>query len=345
MTHNVIFPDAEGEYVALTRTKVGKLFRKQIFRKGEFFHPAATGGKVEVTDEFMGKIVDNFEKGVCPIVQFPLANKDNQHVEDVESNAGEVVSLEKTNEGLFAVIDVRKANVAAEVGNTILGASAFVHTDYVDTRTGEPSGPTLLHVCATNRPHLVDLDDYEQVIAATASDSQNEKVLLLSSPIMEENSMTLDEMLAELKDKHGLDVPALQAAAKAADTVSVALSSAMAEAGVLKLSNGDTLNPDDMVKAVSQLASETLELSNTIKGMKQTSAESKVDGLVEAGRVKPADRDDAVSLLLTSPSMFEKFVATEPLLPLTAAGTTVTVKEEIDLDAYAAGVVSRLTGK
>src|SRR5204862_431120 len=68
---------------------------------------------------------------------------------------------------------------AEDFGKTILGASAMLDLDYADVRSGQRVGPTLLHVAATNRPHLVDLEPYTDAVAASASSSE---VVMLSYP-------------------------------------------------------------------------------------------------------------------------------------------------------------------
>ena len=90
--------------------------------------------------------------------------------------------------------------------------------DYTDTITGARKGPTLLHVAATNRPYLTNLAPYE----AVALSNYDEEYVMLSpdntdsdsSETESENPMSLEELLAKLKEDFDIDVAALQAAAK-----------------------------------------------------------------------------------------------------------------------------------
>lgn len=218
MDTNVVLPHPSGDaYVELSDSKKGKVFRKQILRMNQsFVHPADHSKRIKIDSAFAQKLVDNFKAGVCDIVQFPLVNDKNQHVENPDANLGQVVDLSYDDTGVYADIDVRKNPEA--IGTTVLGASAMMSLDYTDTITGARKGPTLLHVAATNRPYLTNLAPYE----AVALSNYDEEYVMLSpdntdsdsSETESENPMSLEELLAKLKEDFDIDVAALQAAAK-----------------------------------------------------------------------------------------------------------------------------------
>lgn len=217
METNVVLPHpSDDAYVELSDSKKGKIFRKQILKMNQsFVHPADSSKKITIDTNFAKKLVENFRNGVCDIVQFPLVNDKNQHVESPDANLGQVVDLSYDDTGVYASIDVRKNPDA--IGSTILGASAMMSLDYTDTLTGERKGPTLLHVAATNRPYLTNLAPYE----AVALSNYDEEYVMLSpdntdsdsSETESENPMSLEELLAKLKEDFDIDVAALQAAA------------------------------------------------------------------------------------------------------------------------------------
>ena len=218
MDTNVVLPHPSGDaYVELSDSKKGKVFRKQILRMNQsFVHPADHSKRIKIDSAFAQKLVDNFKAGVCDIVQFPLVNDKNQHVENPDANLGQVVDLSYDDTGVYADIDVRKN--PESIGTTVLGASAMMSLDYTDTITGARKGPTLLHVAATNRPYLTNLAPYE---AVALSNYDDEYVMLSpdntdsdSSETESENPMSLEELLAKLKEDFDIDVAALQAAAK-----------------------------------------------------------------------------------------------------------------------------------
>lgn len=197
-----------------------RLFKKHILNKGPLFYPGIREGKIDIDDDFISTLKRNFDNGVCDIVQVPLANDKNQHTEDPDRNIGEVVGIEEVEGKVYAIIDARDEERARKLGSTILGASAQFSLNYTDTHTGEKVGPTLMHVAATNRPYVTGLEEYEEIIAATA-DSKDEVVLLTptSNDVVSEQTptkkeeprvATLTELMTELKLSHNVDVNALQ---------------------------------------------------------------------------------------------------------------------------------------
>lgn len=301
------------------------MFEKHILSYGDLLYPSAKGGKVKIDDDFAHALIRNFNNGVAGIVQVPKADANNQHSEDPDRNVGEVVGLTARNDKIYAQIDARDADAAKRIKDKlILGASAFLHLNYPDTRTGEKVGPTLLHVCLTNRPYVVDLEDFSELIAATA-DGKSEAVILTATT-KENSTMELDAMLAELREKHGINVPELQERAAAAETA-VSLTSRIQEelggAGFLKLSAGSTPSEDDLISAVVGAKDQIVSLTSQVTTMREESArkaaESRIDTEVRAGRILPKAKDAQVTLLLTNPDLFEQLLPEKPLVKLSAS--------------------------
>lgn len=368
-----ILPSLGGDWVELSRTKQGGLFRKHILNKGILIHPT-TGAKINVDDAFVSSLKRNFHNGICDIVQVPLADDKNAHSENPERNIGEVLDVQEENGKVYAVIDARRSDARENLGKTWLGASAMLSTNYIDTKTGERVGPTLLHVAVTNRPYVTGLEDYQEILAASHADdeipvvmysndeSENESEevqetesseessadslndeTLEASTLTEEKPMTRDELMAALLAEHGIDVPALQAAAAEADTnaaLSNALADQLAETLSLSTANIDTAT---IVGAIAELAQEKTALSHRLGGLERAQAEYVVGSLVEKGFVTPAKKDVYVELRLTQPDVFEKLIPTEPIVPL----TTMVGSERPDTETQAqydvAAEVARLT--
>lgn len=357
------FSEMDSATIELARTTKGKLYRKHILSKGTLIHPV-TGEKISIDDDVMGKIKDNFNKKVCPIVQVPLADANNAHSEAPDRNIGEVVDLEEKDGKLYAVIDARKEDSANELGKTLLGASAMLHMNYTDTKTGEKVGPTLLHTCVTNRPYITDLEDYEEIVAASADNSE-EAVLLTEeepaeevkekAPVEEETpeqsglneeteKMTKEEMLAALKAEHGIDVETLQEqAAKAGDATALsnAIVGALKDSGLVALSNTDGQDVTAVTKAVTELATEKVALSNRVESLEKDAAEAAVDALIEEGRIVPSQKKAMVTLKLSNIEMFNDLVPAEPLIKMSneAGHDTPDEKKALDVDAE----IKRLT--
>lgn len=326
-------------HISLSRAAKGRVFEKHILNYGPLLYPGAAGGKVMINDSFADKLIANFTNKVCDIVQVPKAGPNNEHSEDPDRNIGEVIGLTKRNGKVYAQIDARDEEAASKLGKTLLGASAMMHLNYTDTRTLKTVGPTLLHVAVTNRPYVVDLDEYKEIgeVVAASADGNTEAVVLTAPNSKEKSMSTLDELLAELRTDHGIDVPALQEqAAKADDSVKLsnALTSQLAESGVLKLSNGDTASVDDVVAAVAEVHTKNVELSNQVEGLVKLSAEqaadTKIAGLIRSGHILPVQKDAQKTLLLSNPELFEQLLPEKPLVKLSQPGDEERGFETVD---------------
>ncbi len=347
----VIVPSNGDGYVALARTKTGRLFRKHLLNFGDLRHPV-TGETVKIDEDFATSLKTNFANNVCDIVQVPLANDRNEHSEAPERNIGEVVDIEIKDQKVYAVMDIRDPAHADRMGKTYLGASAMLHLDYTDTKTGTKVGPTLLHSCVTNRPYVTGLANYEEIvektIAATNADKNQRAVLLTTEDVVvidppevdtppavegttdmgdttdvQETAPkpTLEDLLASLKTDHNIDVPALQAKAAEGDqaaSLSNTLVKALTDAGVVKLTNTDESTVDNTVVAgaVTELAASNIALTNRINVLERKDAEHLVDSLVRTGHIIPGQRNDYVDLKLTNPTMFERLVPKDPIVKL-----------------------------
>lgn len=281
----VITPESRTEpFLELSRTRKGRLFKKHILSVGPLY---ANGTKIDIDDDFMNTVVKNFHDKRCDIVQVPIVDKANRHSEDPRDNIGEVVDLKFEDGKLYSFIDSRKEDASVELGNTLIGASASFSTNYKDTDTDTLVGPTLLHVAITNRPHVLNLEDFEEVIAMSAE--TGDEVIMLSersnSPEAENNELeetqnmkTKEELLELLKAEYSIDVEALEAAAVEAEAAKTA---AAEENATLKAENA-TLEAEKV--EAEELA---VKLSNSIKEslksdvILQLSADDSVDSQVE----------------------------------------------------------------
>jgi hypothetical protein len=353
--------ETEG-FTSLSRTAQGKVFRKHILNLGTLIHPQ-TGERMNLDEAWYGKLKANFDAKVCPIVQVPLADDQNKHSEAPDRNLGEVLDIERDGKKIYAVMDIRDEDAAKKVGKTLLGSSAFLHMNYTDTRTGKKVGPTLLHNCVTNRPYVTDLDEYEPVLAASDVIEDEAEILEFAAPSDSGPSadktgdkahkdeeppvpMTKEELLAELKASHGIDVEALIAlAAKPEpkqDSTELAnvLVQALTDSGVVKLSNDDgAVDNATLVGSVLELAAGFKQQGEEIGALKLSAAESEVDGYIDAGRAFPKSRATLVRLAMEDRDAMESLLAPEgkPLVPLSdpkgVPGDAGQVKQDMDIDA------------
>lgn len=348
--------------IELSRKSSGTLFRKHILNVGkDLVHPAV--GRITIDDAFVSALKANFDNKACDIVQVPLANDKNEHVEDPDRNVGEVVDIEVKNNKVYAVIDARDPKAVEKFKNkTYIGASAMIAMNYTDTTAAKKVGPTLCHVAVTNRPYITNLEDYEEIVKASADNSDEAVLLTESAETVEDNNsgsvkepevkepekMTKEELLAALKDEHGIDVAALQAeAAKPAETDTTAelsnkLVTALTEAGVVKLSadNDSSADVEQVVGAVVELATDNVKLTNRVEALelsnREKDAEAEVKARVAEGFIDPASADAMKELYLSNQDLYTKLLPTEPKVDLSgeSVGTSVEQDEnKVDINA------------
>lgn len=311
---------AEESAVALSsrRDVQGTVYRKHILTQGRLIHPQ-TGEHIQIDQPFFDSLRRNFENQVCDSVAVPLADAQNRHSEDPTRNLGEVVGLEQRGRNLYALMDIRDTGAAPKMGKTLLGASAFLSLNYKDTRSGSKVGPTLLHTCVTNRPYLTDLQPYEEVIAATADGISDDAIVLTP----EENMpMTREELLAALRDEHGIDVGALQA--QAAQQVNMGalaaqLSAALEGSGRSAdgfLDDGVQLTQADITGAIAELAQMTQSLQSENAALARERAANEINGYIRQGRVLPRQREAFVELALSNREMLDQLLPDQPVVAL-----------------------------
>lgn len=379
--NNVIVPSMEKDWAPVSlslKQSTGKLFRKHILTKGPLRHPK-TGKNITIDDKFVASLKQNFDNGICDIVQVPLANDKNEHSEDPSRNIGEVVGIEddpKTGK-VYALVDARDEKAKISLGKTYLGASAMMSLDYTDTATDEKVGPTLLHVAVTNRPYVTKLDPYTEVVAASAEYGSDEEITILQFASQEDSVAgktgsggadsvaELKARVKELEDQLADATDGDNDAEDQAEKTKVAASAAAEEARVELASqiatilNGtDDVNlsatevtQDDVISAVAELANRNVVLSSgvteqaeRIQALERRGVESEVDALVLTGYIIPAKRDTYVDLALSNPALFEQLVPDEPIVELSresgiAPEVERTGEHETDIDAE----IARLT--
>lgn len=358
----------EDDAIELAKTKTGAIFRKKILHYGTIIHPK-TGKKVAITREIGEQMKKNFDSGAgVDMVQAVVATDENAHSQNPELSRGEVVDIEVAKDGIYTIMDIRDKDTAEKMRKkTIRGSSASINMSGVDTTTGKLVGPVLVHNCITNNPWVKGLGDYEEILnMSDAFDSENdtvhlfefiddskdetalsnephdnETVVLSQEPDVKENiTMTKDELIAALKKDHGIDVVALEATVdEASNTASLAnqVVSALTDSGILSLSNTDSADKDQVLGAVVELAKDHVELSNTVKSLQLSAAETHVKALVGKGYLLPKQEKVMTNLFLTSREDFDALLPEEPVVAIESElGLTAVETESKELDVEAA---------
>lgn len=383
MNDFVVIPGRGEGFVELSRSSKGKLFKKHILSTGPLIYPKVKGGKVDITPEFLNKVKENFDNKVCDIVQVPLAGSRNEHSEDPSRNIGEVVDLAVENDKLYAIIDARKHEedlgktligasamlalaytdnrTGSNAGPTLLHV-AVTNRPYVQeleeyeeiiAASSDSSNEVVVLTSPEDDssdeseegeqeelPAEEPAESVEEDVQDTVEDSEEEP----SETLIEENTMTKDELIATLKEDHSIDVADLQrqvAESEAAVALSNEIIAGVVEGGILTLSNAEP-TAQEVITAISSIAEENVTLSNELGALKEarerSEAESVVDTLIGEGRVLPKQRDAYVELRLSNSEMFDSIVPSESLISLSNERGTEEEENESHEDTVAAAI-------
>lgn len=265
-------------------TKVGKrVWRKQVLRFGKWEHPQDPSRTLDVTPGLVQRLAENFRDGVRDVVAVP-----SEHTDDWQKNRGRVVGLEPAADGLYATLEVDPSTDKDIEEGRALAVSAMFDEDYYDLESRERKGPVMRHICLTNVPVVKRLKGFEPVLLSEGV--QPSDVVFLSE-VEVKSPMDLEQMLKELKEKHGIDVEALKEGASRHEQSTAAVA-AVREA---LTGSGVSLSEDaSLGDAVKALAAERKQEQDT-----RTSLEKKVDELTTSLSevVKATLRKDAESTL------------------------------------------------
>jgi len=139
--------------------RVGKnLFRKQVLPVGQITHEGET---LDFTAEYLDELVKNFSAGAFDAVPFLLADKDNRHTQDPEKYRGEIKSLDRGADGLYATIELSDDGAAIVEANPKLGVSARLIEGL--EKGGKQVGRAVQHVLGTLDPVVTGMKPWEAV--------------------------------------------------------------------------------------------------------------------------------------------------------------------------------------
>lgn len=125
-------------------------FRKQLLKFGKWFHWDAEGGVLNITEEVIDNIIKNFKKNTIEHVYVPLT-----HTNDPAKNAGEVIKLEKSENGLDAIIEIKDDTVLEKIKKGLIKCvSASLDPNYRIKSSNKFAGPTLLHAALVSEPFI-----------------------------------------------------------------------------------------------------------------------------------------------------------------------------------------------
>ncbi len=307
-----------GTYLAepgFTKQESTNLFEKRILHVGKFLHPANPAKWFEITEAHLDDAIKNFGAKVLDRVNLYWT-----HNEDPRNIGGETIALRKGTDlkdgtlSLYATVRADDINAADKMKNNNVGISAGLDNVYREHTTGNPVGMVLRHLALVGdswvkhlggfTPLPVTLSEYSAMLGEGSNSSviymEEEKKKVdppKKEPIAdppkkeEEQGMPdLKELLAELKDKHGIDVGALQEAAKATVTL---------EAIRKGLKLEDT--GDKKIDLAETIVQRVIKADDSVTEML---AESAVLSLLSENKITPAMKDQYKKLWLTNKELF-----------------------------------------
>lgn len=175
----------------------GRLWRKQILRKGAINYE---GRPIVFDDAYLDDLIRAFDERALDQVPLQFADARNAHTEDPERTRGHIVALERTGDGLDALVALSDQGEQTVRDNPGLAVSARILEDH--RRVDGKSWPrALAHVLATINPRITGMRPWAQVALANPD-----------IPVVDLTSSTFTERgqsMAELTDEQVAQLLAL----------------------------------------------------------------------------------------------------------------------------------------
>ncbi len=129
-------------------------FKKEIIRVGEYYHPDAPDGKLDVTLDRINNWIDNFTKAGIK-VWLPI-----RHSKDPRDNTGWVTGLLVEDDKLIAELEVTDKDIATRLEDgTIKDVSIGIEFDFTDDK-GNIFDEIIRHVALTVDPHIREQEGF-----------------------------------------------------------------------------------------------------------------------------------------------------------------------------------------
>ena len=150
----------------------GNKFRKQVLKTGEWYHWDANGGILTIDKNSVDSLVKNFKEKTIEHVYVPLT-----HTSDPIRNAGEVIDLIPTKNGLDAICEIKDDKVSKKIRDGLIKCvSVSIDENYMKKDTGEYVGPTLLHTALVAEPYIKGMSGFTEL----SDEFKDKKIISLS---------------------------------------------------------------------------------------------------------------------------------------------------------------------
>jgi len=327
------------------------IFRVQALPYGDWVHPNDTTQRLVVNERIVDSIIRNFDDHVMDSIPVPLT-----HTDDPSKNTGKVIAAIKAEDGLDLVLEIDKPEIVADIDKGLIGGvSLSFDTEYMDKKTGQLCGPTMIHCALVSHSYIKGMRKFARIdddelaalgisggqmkIAAGDSVAQ---VLFLSdvkpaSGGTGDSGMTKEEMLAALKKEHQIDVAQLQDTAKAHASLLSQLSEIGKVFGLTVEKPEHVGQLSDKVKAAQADAVELGEVRAAVAAKVQLADGQKLKDVITKHVDQTVALGDRVALLEAEKDV-DALLADKKILPAQR-------EEYIELRKSNKGLYDKMTGK
>lgn len=311
---------------------MGTIFKKQIMSYGTWINPNWWWDDelwMELDEGIADQMIANFNANTFgKRISVP-----RNHTGDVNSNAGEVIKLEKGEGGLWAYLDIRDPDTVQKINNgLVFDVSMGWDPDYQDQKEGKRHGAVLIHVALVTDPYLNDMDDFSQVDTVELSRRYDEwaggigfanaktSLIMMSKDNVEELKRMKFAKVVNDKDhdveityKHDDDTDVTQTL-KPGEEVEVPTE----QAEVVKTQIADSTAPETAEEAETteetEAAEETTE-ETTEESTEETAEEATEETAVEADQGKELAKANARIAELESEKLYSKLLSKGKVSP------------------------------
>ncbi len=254
-------------------------YKKDILKVGKITHPA-TGEKIDITDGYFDKLLENtLLKKHKPFVPF-------RHSKDPRDNTGFIDSFEIEDGVLYGNFDI-----ASDVGEKYIDTGKIKQVSIGIDEYGT-GGDYINHVALVSDPHLKDQNDFIQMEASTNFIylSNNELTDWGGDTMSEEKISTLEKLNTALEFK-----ATLKAENNTLKSTNLELENRVTSLETdLEKSNAKVLE----LEAADKERTDKLELE--AKALEAEDRKAIYLEAAEAGKFKPADKDKIEGLGYTN---------------------------------------------
>lgn len=290
--------------VELAENKDGKFkrFWKQIAGYGEFVDPRGAGKKMVLDKAWGERIVDNFKNGPIKRVPTPVGHPQTS-AELAERNKGWLVDAEAREDGLYGLIEIRKADAAEDIESGVLvDTSVAFDEQYTDKKTGKIFRDVLKHVGLVNDPYIKDMTEFQPALSdgnlatilfSDGGNNNNEEEIKMT---LVKNDREFEVKVTYLEGEETKEaVIAAGAELEVPEDQAEAVTKLIAEAVAPEEEEEDEELSDEEKKA-KELADREAAVAAKEKELSDKQAAADYERLLSEGKIVPAQKDAFIAL-------------------------------------------------